>query len=175
VTGRLEHFGQTGDPRAWVRIANGLLDRIASGELQPHDLAPLVDDLRIDAGLATHQPVTRAFKALEERGVVCRELGIGYRVMPEGAQPAPVPSEVSQVLCLQAFRVRYPQVIIGAISRRAWQACIPEADGETVVTRRKLGDLLDRACELLGEARQPAAIAVTVRPDQALAADIAAT
>jgi hypothetical protein len=66
VTGRLEHFGQTGDPRAWVRIANGLLDRIASGELQPHDLAPLVDDLRIDAGLAI-TPISRARAALDPR------------------------------------------------------------------------------------------------------------
>lgn len=66
MTGRLEHFGQTGDPRAWVRIANGLLDRIASGELQPHDLAPLVDDLRIDAGLAI-TPISRARAALDPR------------------------------------------------------------------------------------------------------------
>ena len=65
------------------------------------------------------------------------------------------PEELDQLLRLQAFREQYPHVIIGAISRRAWQACLPEPDdGQTVITRRTLGDLLDRACELLGEAGQ---------------------
>jgi len=61
------------------------------------------------------------------------------------------PEELDQLLRLQAFRDQYPHVIIGAISRRAWQACIPEPDdGETVITRRELGDLLDRLAEVLG-------------------------
>jgi|HubBroStandDraft_5_1064220.scaffolds.fasta_scaffold453476_2 hypothetical protein len=87
-----------------------------------------------------------------------------------------VPDQLAQ-LRLHAFRERYPQVIIGAISRRAWQACIPEPDdGETVVTRRTLGDLLDRACELLGDLdHTTAAIAATLQPDQALAVDTAVT
>jgi hypothetical protein len=55
------------------------------------------------------------------------------------------PDQLAQLLRLHAFRERYPQVIIGAISRRAWQAGIPEPDdGETVITRRELKDLLDR-------------------------------
>jgi len=62
------------------------------------------------------------------------------------------PEELGQLVRLTAFREQHPEVIIGAISRRAWQACIPEPDdGETVITRRTLGALLDRACELLGE------------------------
>jgi len=65
------------------------------------------------------------------------------------------PEELGQLVRLHQFREQYPQVIIGPISRRAWQACIPEPDdGETVVTRRTLSDLLDWACELLGEAGQ---------------------
>jgi hypothetical protein len=65
------------------------------------------------------------------------------------------PDQLAQLLRLHAFREQYPHVIIGAISRRAWQACIPESgDGETVVTRGTLADLLDRAYELLGEAGQ---------------------
>jgi hypothetical protein len=65
------------------------------------------------------------------------------------------PEELDQLVRLQAFREQYPHVIMGAISRRAWQACIPEpGDGETVITRRTLRDLLDRVCELLGEAGQ---------------------
>jgi hypothetical protein len=55
------------------------------------------------------------------------------------------PEQQAQLLRLRAFREQYPGVIIGAISRRAWQACIPEpGDGETVITRRELKDLLDR-------------------------------
>jgi hypothetical protein len=78
------------------------------------------------------------------------------------------PEEMDQLLRLQSSRLQYPQVIIGAISRRAWQACIPEADdGETVVTRRTLADLLDRACELLGDLdHATAAITVAVRQDR---------
>jgi hypothetical protein len=65
------------------------------------------------------------------------------------------PEELDQLVRLQAFREQHPEVTIGAISRRAWQACLPEPDdGQTVITRRTLGDLLDRACELLGEAGQ---------------------
>jgi hypothetical protein len=52
--------------------------------------------------------------------------------------------EPDQVVRLHAFRQSYPDVTIGMISRRAWQACIPEpGDGETVITRRELKDLLD--------------------------------
>ena len=65
------------------------------------------------------------------------------------------PEELDQLVRLQAFREQHPEITIGAISRRAWQACLPEPDdGQTVITRRTLGDLLDRACELLGEAGQ---------------------
>jgi len=73
----------------------------------------------------------------------------------QSRMPAIAPEELDQLLRLQAFREHYPHVIIGAISRRAWQACLPEPDdGQTVITRRTLGELLDRACELLGEAGQ---------------------
>jgi hypothetical protein len=55
------------------------------------------------------------------------------------------PDQLAQLLRLHAFRDRYPQVIIGAIRRRAWQACIPEPnDGQTVITRRGLDELLDQ-------------------------------
>jgi hypothetical protein len=55
------------------------------------------------------------------------------------------PQELDQLIRLQAFRADYPHLTIGAISRRAWQACISEPDdGMTVITRRELKDLLDR-------------------------------
>ena len=80
------------------------------------------------------------------------------------------PDELAQLLRLHAFREQHPQVIIGAISRRAWQACIPEPDdGQTVITRRTLAALLDRACELLGDQEHAAAL----QPDQALTAGTA--
>ena len=60
--------------------------------------------------------------------------------------------EPDQVVRLHAFRQRYPDVTIGMISRRAWQACIPEPDdGRTVITRRELKDLLDQLDEACSE------------------------
>jgi len=89
--------------------------------------------------------------------------GVLYLVVSGAPAPEGVPALVGQ--CQAAgwrvvvfstpigvrFRQRYPDVRIGMISSRAWQACIPAADdGETVITRRELRDLLDRVCELLG-------------------------
>ena len=80
------------------------------------------------------------------------------------------PDQLEQLLRLHAFREQHPEVIIGAISRRAWQACIPEPDdGQTVITRGTLAGLLDRACELLGDLDH----APQVHPDQPLTAETA--
>jgi hypothetical protein len=78
------------------------------------------------------------------------------------------PEELDQLVRLQAFREQHPEITIGAISRRAWQACLPEPDdGQTVITRRTLAALLDRACELLGDLdHATAAITVAVRQDR---------
>jgi hypothetical protein len=74
------------------------------------------------------------------------------------------PDQLEQLLRLHAFREQHPEVIIGAISRRAWQACIPEPDdGHTVITRGTLASLLDRACELLGDLDHATA-AITAGP-----------
>lgn len=51
---------------------------------------------------------------------------------------------------LQAFRARRPDVIIGLLGFDAWQARIPEPNGETVISRHKLKELLDRLDELTG-------------------------
>lgn len=62
-----------------------------------------------------------------------------------------VPAEdYGQAVRLAEFRVRHPDVIIGDLGFGAWQARIPEPDGETVVTRYALKDLLDKLGELLG-------------------------
>ena len=63
-----------------------------------------------------------------------------------------VPHEPDQVPRLRAFREQYPHVVIGTLGPAgAWQARIPEENGETVLTRYLLKDLLDRLGELLGE------------------------
>jgi hypothetical protein len=60
--------------------------------------------------------------------------------------------EQEQLPRLRRFQASHPQVVIGTLGARgAWQARIPEPDGETVATRWHLRDLLDRLAELLGE------------------------
>ena len=58
--------------------------------------------------------------------------------------------EYDQVVRLAAFRVRHPAVIIGGGGFDTWQARIPLEDGEQVVTRYALRDLLDELDGLLG-------------------------
>jgi hypothetical protein len=57
--------------------------------------------------------------------------------------------ELGQVLRLRQFREKHPDVIIGDGGFGTWQARIPAPDGETVITRYKLGELLDKLCELI--------------------------
>jgi DNA-binding GntR family transcriptional regulator len=80
--GRGHYVTGTPDPRAWVRVMNGLLDQIAGGELKPGDRVPVVDALlaRYGCGRDRH-PVTKAFTALERRGVIRRIRGNRYEVM----------------------------------------------------------------------------------------------
>jgi hypothetical protein len=61
------------------------------------------------------------------------------------------PDEPDQVLRLGRFREEHPDVIIGDGGFGTWQARIPEPDGETVITRYTLRELLDKLDELTGE------------------------
>lgn len=70
-----------GDRRAWVRVADALLDRIARGELKPCDLVPSRKTLCREYG-CSRSPVTHALTALESRGAIRRIPGVGYQVMP---------------------------------------------------------------------------------------------
>ena len=54
-----------------------------------------------------------------------------------------------QVMRLARFREAHPSVVIGA-GRGWWQAVIPEANGEQVITRYTLHELLDKLEELTG-------------------------
>jgi hypothetical protein len=57
------------------------------------------------------------------------------------------------VLRLQAFRTAHPDVVIGDGGFGTIQARIPEPDGETVITRYRLAELLDKLDELTDEHR----------------------
>jgi hypothetical protein len=64
--------------------------------------------------------------------------------------------ELGQMLRLQQFRKKHPDVIIGDGGFGTWQARIPAPDGETVITRYKLRELLDKLWELTaGHDSQP--------------------
>lgn len=60
------------------------------------------------------------------------------------------PGEPDQVLRLRRFRAAHPDVIIGDGGFGTMQARIPEPNGETVITRYSLRELLDKLDELLG-------------------------
>ena len=81
------------------------------------------------------------------------------------------PDEPDQVLRLGRFREEHPDVIIGDGGFGTWQARIPELDGETVITRYTLRELLDKLGELMagrgGESTRAAVDAViTARAEQ---------
>ena len=60
-------------------------------------------------------------------------------------------TEPDQVPRLLAFRAAHPGVIIGPGEFGTWQALIPEDNGETVVSRHRLCELLDKLDALTGQ------------------------
>jgi hypothetical protein len=56
----------------------------------------------------------------------------------------------TRVARLTAFRAAHPGVRIYPVHRDVWQADISEPDGQTVITRYTLRELLDKIGELLG-------------------------
>ena len=59
--------------------------------------------------------------------------------------------EVDQVMRLAAFRAAHPDVVVEAGEFGTWQGRIPEENGQTVITRHRLGELLDRLGEVTGQ------------------------
>jgi hypothetical protein len=59
--------------------------------------------------------------------------------------------EPGQVLRLHAFRAAHPEVIIGDGGFEVWQARIPEPDGEQIISRYTLCELLDELAVLTGD------------------------
>lgn len=85
---------------------------------------------------------------------------IGYRAIGLGRRAAvsqlrgglrPVPDELDQLARLARFRAAHPEVIVGDGGFGTVQARIPELNGETVITRYTLR-------ELLGQARRAATV-----------------
>jgi hypothetical protein len=62
--------------------------------------------------------------------------------------PRPPPDELGQVVRLARFRAAHPEVIVGDGGFGTVQARIPELNGETVITRYTLRELLDKLDEL---------------------------
>lgn len=58
--------------------------------------------------------------------------------------------EPDQILRLRAFRAVHPEVIVGDGGFGTLQARIPKENGETVITRHTLRELLDKLGELTG-------------------------
>ena len=74
-----------------------------------------------------------------------RDAGVSWRVLRLARE------EPGQVLRLQAFRTAHPHVIIGDAGFGVWQARIPEQDGERIISRYMLRELLDKLDEIAGE------------------------
>ena len=75
--------------------------------------------------------------------------GFGIRLARHGLPGAL--GEPDQLLRLAQFRASHPEVIIGDGGFSTFQARIPEPDGETVITRYTLRELLDKIDELTAE------------------------
>src|ERR1039457_1682200 len=72
-------IGMDGDPRAWVRVANALLERIASGGVRAGSRVPPVTSLGLEHPAASGT-AARAFRALASEGVLHWVPGLGYYV-----------------------------------------------------------------------------------------------
>jgi hypothetical protein len=77
-------------------------------------------------------------------------------IMMNGTRPAlrTIPDEPGQAARLRRFRDEHPGISVRP-GTGYWQACIPEANGETVLTRYLLRDLLDKVDDVLCERQQP--------------------
>jgi hypothetical protein len=72
-------IGVEADSRAWVRVANALLDRIASGAVRAGSRVPRVTRLGLAASLP-QGTAARAFRVLADEGVLRWVPGRGYFV-----------------------------------------------------------------------------------------------
>jgi len=76
------------DPRAYIRIAALLSDRITAGELAPGQAAPSITRLCAEHGVA-RQTAAHALHILQAAGLIYRVPGLGYHVSSDQLPPAP--------------------------------------------------------------------------------------
>jgi DNA-binding GntR family transcriptional regulator len=67
------------DPRAYIRIAAVLRERITAGDLAPGQAMPSITRLCADHGVA-RQTAAHALHVLQDAGLVYRVPGLGYHV-----------------------------------------------------------------------------------------------
>jgi hypothetical protein len=60
------------------------------------------------------------------------------------------PAELAEAIRLYRFRQHHPEVIVGDGGFGTFQARIPEENGENVITRHTLRELLDKLDEVTG-------------------------
>jgi hypothetical protein len=95
-------------------------------------------DSRDGTGEQLVAAIGRQVASLGSRGPVSR-IRSGLR---------PLPDELDQLARLTRFRTAHPEVIVGDGGFGTVQARIPELNGETVITRYTLRELLDKLDEL---------------------------
>jgi DNA-binding GntR family transcriptional regulator len=77
------------DPRAYIRIAALLAERITSGDLTSGQATPSITSLCADHGVA-RQTAAHALHVLQDAGLIHRVPGLGYHVRNEiSSHPAP--------------------------------------------------------------------------------------
>ncbi len=72
------------DPRAYIRIAAVLRERITAGELAPGQATPSITGLCADHGVA-RQTAAHALHVLQDAGLVYRVPGLGYHVCTDNS------------------------------------------------------------------------------------------
>jgi DNA-binding GntR family transcriptional regulator len=75
---------KTNDPRPYVRMAAGVRDRIATGDLKPGDPAPSIAQLSQQHG-HVRNTCSKALQLLLEAGLLVRVPGFGYYVAEHAA------------------------------------------------------------------------------------------
>ncbi|HEV2259184.1 MAG TPA: hypothetical protein VGS06_39210 [Streptosporangiaceae bacterium] len=85
--------------------------------------------------------------------------------MTGSARPDFVLDGPDELARLRQFRAGHPDVLIGDGGFGTWQALIPEPDGETVVTRHTLHELLDRLAMIFPGLEGPRGAAVQLCRD----------
>jgi DNA-binding GntR family transcriptional regulator len=77
------------DPRAYIRIAALLAERITSGDLTSGQATPSITSLCADYGVA-RQTAAHALHILQDAGLIHRIPGLGYHVRSDlSSHPAP--------------------------------------------------------------------------------------